>query len=255
MEHAVKTGKTPPAKLTIPSDRIDVYRMRLAEDVVADENLLGILSRDELARASRFQFDRDRSRFTRGRAGLRILLGRYLDVAPGEIRFRYQNNGKPEIDYPPDTGVLRFNVSNSGELVLIAVTAGTPLGIDVEKMLKMTDVMDIATRYFSAREVQALRDMDESKRQVSFFACWTRKEAFLKVTGAGMSYPLSAFSVTVDPDGPADTLEIGGEKSAAARWSLKDLNPQEGYRAALAWDGGFREIKEWEFDVSLGHLQ
>jgi 4'-phosphopantetheinyl transferase len=250
MNTAVEIWRAPPAELTFPSDRIDIWRLRVDSDELPNEGLGSILAADEVARASRFHFDKDRNRYTRGRTALRILLGRYLAVAPGEIRFQYENHGKPEIAQPDNPRGLRFNSSDSGGLVLMAVTAGTVLGIDVERLRPVPDLVTIATRFFSAREVQALLAVSEGKRQEAFFACWTRKEAFLKATGVGLSYPLSAFSVTVDPDSPAEMLELGAEKDAAAKWSLRDLHPGEGYRAALAWEGGFRRIELWTFNPS-----
>jgi 4'-phosphopantetheinyl transferase len=233
--------------LTFPSDRIDVWRVRLDARELPEQHLQGILARDEVDRASRFHFEKDRGRYIKGRATLRILLGHYLKTPPAEILFQYENNGKPEIALPQDSRGLRFNVSNSGGLALIAVGSGNAIGVDIEKVRPMPDLLDIARRFFSAREVQAILAVSEDKRQEAFFACWTRKEAFLKATGFGLSYPLSGFSVSVDPDGPAELREVGEKGNATGHWSLKDLRPGEGFRGALAWEGGCKPIEQWEF--------
>jgi 4'-phosphopantetheinyl transferase len=152
-----------------------------------------------------------------------MLLGRYLETPPAEIRFQYENNGKPEIALPHACRDLRFNVSDSGGLALTAVGSGSAMGVDIEKVRPLPDFLDIATQFFSAREVQAILALSENKRQEAFFACWTRKEAFLKATGIGLSYPLAGFSVSVDPDGPAELLEVKGDPNAVTHWSLESV--------------------------------
>jgi phosphopantetheine--protein transferase-like protein len=97
---------------------------------------------------------------------------------------------------------------------------------------------------FSAREVQAILAVSENKRQEAFFACWTRKEAFLKATGIGLSYPLSQFSVSVDPDAPAELWEVKGDPDAVTHWSLESVRPGAGYMGALAYKGPARRV-EW----------
>jgi 4'-phosphopantetheinyl transferase len=227
--------------LTFPTDRIDVWRIRIDESEPPIQTLRSLLASDEKIRADRYHFERDRGRYIRGRAALRTLLGRYLDVSPAEVRFRYGNNRKPELAFPLDSRDLRFNVSNSGELALIAVGSRMALGVDLEKIRPMPDLMSVAKRFFSAREVQTILTLDESKRQDAFFACWTRKEAFLKVTGVGLSYPLAGFAVSTDPDGLAELYEVNGQFHEANNWLLMDIFPGEGFRGALACEGkGFR---------------
>lgn len=232
--------------LTFPADRIDVWRVQADSADVG--HLQGILARDEISRASRLQFERGRIRYIRGRSALRILLGRYLQVPPETICFQYENNGKPEIALPREGRELRFNSSDSGGLVLIAVGSGSGIGVDIEKIRPMRDLMNIAKRFFSTREVQAILGVTEEKRNEAFFACWTRKEAFLKATGVGLSYPLSQFSVSVEPDREAELCEIDGEEAAARRWFLTDVFPGEGFRGALAREGERCRIALWKFE-------
>jgi 4'-phosphopantetheinyl transferase len=248
MMSGVEVWQLANAELTFPSDRIDIWRVCLDRWAQPEQDLRGILTLDEVARASRFHFEKDRGRYLRGRATLRILLGRYLETPPAEIRFQYENHGKPEIALPHDSCNLRFNVSDSGGLALIAVGSGRAIGVDIEKVRPLPDFLDIARHFFSAREVQAILAVSEDKRQEAFFACWTRKEAFLKATGIGLTYPLSGFSVSVDPDGPAELCEVGENGNAAGHWSLKNVRPGEGFRGALAWEGECKRIEHWEFN-------
>jgi 4'-phosphopantetheinyl transferase len=186
---------------------------------------------------------------------LRKVLGRYLETPPAEIRLQYENHGKPEIAAPQDSRDLRFNFSDSGGLALIAVGSGSAIGVDIEKVHPLPDFLDIATRFFSAREVQAILAVSQNKRQEAFFACWTRKEAYLKATGIGLLRPLSDFSVAVDPHEAAQLCEVKGNRDLASHWFLTDVHPGEGFRGALACEGGHRRITQWIFDPSCAcHL-
>jgi len=237
MNGAAATWKTAPAHVDFPLDRIDIWRVCLDTLHPLEPGFCGTLSQDEVARASRFHFEVDRKRFVRCRIALRTLLGSYLDISPAAIRFRYLTNGKPEIAGPQDSRGLCFNVSNSRELALIAVSSGRALGVDIEKVRPKVEKLEIARRFFSAREIAALLAMGENKRLEAFFACWTRKEAFLKSTGEGLAYPLSEFSVSVDPDGPAELWDVKGDANAVADWCLESVRPGAGFIGALAYKG------------------
>jgi 4'-phosphopantetheinyl transferase len=176
-----------------------------------------------------------------------MLLGRYLETPPAEIRFQYENHGKPEIDLPRACRDLRFNFSDSGGLALIAVTSGSAIGVDIEKVRHLPDFLDIATRFFSPREIEAILALSENKRQEAFFTCWTRKEAYLKATGIGLLRSLSDFSVAVDPDEVAELCEVKGNRDNASHWFLTDVLPGEGFRGALACEGGRCRIAQWIF--------
>lgn len=235
------------AALTFPTERIDVWRVPLEAPGRPQTDLFELLSADEAARASRFHFDKHRARYIRGRAALRILLGRYLDVPAREIRFQYENNGKPELAFPVNMRNLYFNSSDSDVLGLIAVGCCQNIGVDLEKVRPMPDLLNIAKRFFSAREVQAILAISEEKREEAFFACWTRKEAFLKATGVGLKYPLSKFSVSVDPAGVAALCEIDGNTDIAAAWFMMDIFPEEGFRGVVACEGHGFSVSTWSF--------
>ena len=244
-----------PSGLTLPVDHIDIWRVCLDHGDQPEQELCGVLTPDEVARASHFHFEMDRRRYIRGRATLRMLLGRYLETPPAEIRFRYENHGKPEIALPNVSRNLRFNLSDSGGLALIAAGSGSALGVDIERVRPVPDFLGIATRFFSAREVQAMLALSENKREEAFFACWTRKEAYLKATGTGLLHPLSDFSVAVDPDKAAELYEVKGNRDIASHWFLTDVLPGEGFRGALACEGGRRRIAQWIFAPSCAcHL-
>jgi 4'-phosphopantetheinyl transferase len=143
---------------------------------------------------------------------------------------------------------LSFNLSNSGELVLIAAGGGRAVGMDVEKLRPLPDLLNIARRFFSPGEVRDILALSEDKRNEAFFAVWTRKEAFLKATGVGLAFPLAEFSVSVDPDAAAKLAEIRGDEGIARGWFLTDVFPGQGYRAALASPGDPCRVDHWIFE-------
>lgn len=229
-----------------PAGRVVVWRVRL-DSAEARNPADGPLSADEIARANRFHFEKDRGQFVCCRSVLRKLLGEYLDISPAEVRLKYLASGKPQLEEEQNPHELQFNVAHSGDLALIAVGSGHRLGIDVEKIRGDVDTRSLAERFFSLREREGLRALPEPERVSGFFACWSRKEAFLKATGEGLSFPLSKFSVSVHPNCDPEIEEINGSEQEGTRWFLADLPAGTQYRAALVADLPHVSIETWAF--------
>lgn len=204
------------------------------EELAALRNLL---SPDEEQRALRFHFDKHRSEFILTRASLRILLGACLSRPAAEIRFASLPHGKPEINGDamglPATG-LRFNVSHTDGLAALALILGREIGVDVEKLRAESDFRKLAGRFFSERERNFLETLSGDELRQAFFRCWTRKEAYLKARGEGLTIPLHQFDVSLARDEPAALLGTRPDASEAGRWVLYDLAPGPEYAAALA---------------------
>lgn len=205
--------------------------------------LAALLASDERARAERFRFERDRRRFTVARGVLRTLLGGYLETDPRRVGFRYGSHGKPVLDGgAAGEHEVRFNVSHSGEMALFAFSLGRELGVDVEEVRPMDDGLEIAERFFSEAEVAVFRSLPAEVRDDAFFNCWTRKEAFIKAVGEGLSFPLHVFDVSLVPGEPACLL-ASRDARQAERWSLRGLpDPAPGYRAAIVVEGDGWEL-------------
>ncbi len=190
-----------------------------------------------------FRFERDRRRYLVGRGLLRTLLGRYLDVAPRKVQFCYAPAGKPYLVRQP----LQFNLSHSGELLLIAVANGRALGIDVEQVRADFDVREVASHFFSPSEQRALATLAGASQIDAFFACWSRKEAYIKARGDGLSHPLDQFDVSLLPGEDARLIETRPDPAEARRWRLKALDAAEGYKAALAVEGADFVLRCWDW--------
>jgi 4'-phosphopantetheinyl transferase len=215
-------------------DGIDVWSIRLdrPDDEVA--RLAGSLAPDERARAERFVFPRDRRRFRVARAALRAILASYLDLAPSALAFDYGPRGKPRL---VGAAGLDFNLAHSHELALCAVTPGQPVGVDLEWLRPMADLLPLARTAFSAGEVAALLALPEAERLAAFFRGWTRKEAYIKARGDGLALPLDGFDVSLAPGQPPALLASRLDPAEPARWSFHHLEPAEGYLGALAVAG------------------
>ena len=199
------------------------------------------LSTDEAVRAARFHRSHDRELFVRGRAWLRRVLGRYLEVPPQDVRFVIGEHGKPALAAPH--AWLQFNLSHTGSLALLALTRVGEVGVDVETVRAMSDVAAIARRQFAPSEWSRWSEMPCEEQLSAFYACWTRKEAFVKALGAGLSLPLDGFEVAFEPARPAALLSIGGSPQRAASWSMWAFEPLPGFCAAVVARGSGLELR------------
>jgi len=213
--------------------------------------LVAHLSPDERARGDRFVFERDRRSFVACRGLLRRLLGSYVGTEPRVLRFEYGPRGKPSLAAGSGPRDVRFNVSHSGGLALLAFARGRELGVDIERERAVPEAYSIAHRYFSPREVAALGALAADARPPAFFRCWTRKEAFIKATGDGLSRPLETFDVTLAPGEPARLERVEDEPGEAERWWLEDLEPAAGFAGALAVEGHPARLARWRWDDTL----
>jgi len=236
-----------PTDLALASDAVHVWRVPLTLPATEVHSLQRLLSPDELDRAARFYFEADRQRFIMARGVLRRILSRYLGLEPQQLRFCYSHYGKPDLAPAAGMRPLRFNLSHSHTLALYAVTCGREVGIDVEYLRTNFAHEEIAARFFSARENTTLQTLPPHLRYAAFFTCWTRKEAYIKAHGEGLSLPLEQFDVSLAPGAPAALLATRHDPLAASRWSLQELQPGPGYVAALAVEGHGWRLACWQW--------
>jgi 4'-phosphopantetheinyl transferase len=232
------------------SDReLHVWNARFDPASAWPEQPARLLSDDEMERAERFHFDKDRAHFIHARGVMRMLLGRYLDVPPVEVTFRYASTGKPELSPAFHDTDLQFNLSHSHGRLLLAIARQRAVGVDIEKIRSETDIERIAERFFSFAETQQLHTLTGPAKHAGFFNGWTRKEAYLKARGEGIGEGLDKFAVSLIPGKPARLLFDRRDPDAVGRWSIRDLTTSSDFSAAVVIDGTDLTLRRFEWDT------
>jgi 4'-phosphopantetheinyl transferase len=236
----------PPETLTLGGDQVHVWRAGL-DQPSRIESLRDTLAPDERARAERFHFQSDREHFIVARGTLRAILGFYLKRAPESLSLRYSSHGKPFLALESGEVPIHFNMSHSHGMALYAVAYRREVGVDLELIRRGLEEEQIAERFFSRQEISTLRMLPAALRRYAFFLCWTRKEAYIKARGEGLSLPLDQFDVSLTPGEPAALLRTRPDSDEALRWSLQELTPgPPGYVAALAVEGEGWSLALWQ---------
>ncbi len=220
-------------------NEVVVVSVALKDVEGATETLATFLSTEELARASRFRFRKDRDEFIASRASLRACLAHYLEVEPRDVSFAYSEEGKPKLDPVGHAMPIEFNLSHTRGLVAIALSRNCRVGIDVEKSRPVLDELEIAEKFFSPAETEELRSLSDADRRFAFLCCWTRKEAYAKATGLGLSETL--------------TPNFDEHRGFAARFTYHPLSFDPDYVGVVAVEGDAPLAQHARFH-SVDHL-
>jgi 4'-phosphopantetheinyl transferase len=239
------------AALTLPHDEVHLWRIDLDALRGDESRWQKVLSSDESARAARFHFLRDRQLFVTSRALLRTILASYLAIDPGGVSFAYSKKEKPSLGPDHAGSDVTFNISHSGGVALLAFARGRAIGVDLEQIRGDFDLEAIARRFFSVHEQGQLAAVPSEKKAEAFFRCWTRKEAYIKATGDGLSLPLSQFDVSLATGEANVRLETRPDASEGGRWLLREVPGGTGYVAALCVRGQDWTLIDWSADARL----
>ncbi len=223
------------AELRVPvlgGDSVHLWHASPASRAPLLPYFTGLLSADENSRRDRFHFESDQRDFAFARGMLRTLLAAYLATDPRKLRFGYSEHGKPSL-LEPQSG-LEFNLSHTQGAVLQAVCSRRAVGVDIERVREDFRPQEIAGRFFSAAERQALQALPEAEQREAFFRCWTRKEAFLKARGSGLSFPLAQFDVSIGAADAEVELTTRPDAAEAERWQILPAPAPQGCAAAVA---------------------
>jgi len=245
---ALTSWNSPPQNLTLEINEIHVWRVSLTQTETCLQNLQQTLSTDEQTKAERFHFPKDRSQFIVSRAALRAILSRYLHINPSLLRFEYNPYGKPSLTIAQGGNTLRFNLSQTRGIALIAITKNREIGVDIEAINPKFPCLKIAERFFSPLENSVLHSLPEHLQPTAFFTCWTRKEAYIKAVGKGLSIPLNEFDVTLAPGEPAALLNVKQNPDEASKWSLIELISSSDMVAAVAVAGDCHKLDCWQWN-------
>ncbi len=244
----VRSWRKGPATPVIWPNEVHVWKINLKASGLCDRR--EILANDERLRASRFRFHTDSDGFIAARSSLRTILARYLRIRPAELEFGLNPFGKPHLIGGHDQLGLRFNLSHSRDMALLAVARNREVGVDVEFRRADFATDEVARRFFSRAERNQLGAIAPEQKTEAFFNCWTRKEAYIKARGEGLSFPLDQFDVAFAPDALPALLGNRRDASEVSRWSFEELSPADGYAAALTVEGNFSRLLLWDFQSS-----
>jgi 4'-phosphopantetheinyl transferase len=225
--------------ISLAPGEVHVWRIALAPTPEELTALYERLAANERERADRFVVAAARTQFVAARAALRALIAGYLRRSPADISFQIGPLGKPSVAAGEP---FFFNLSHSREMALVAVTGEGEIGVDVEQVREMSSREQLAERFFHPNEVATLGQLPVTQRAIGFFNAWTRKEAFLKATGKGISFGIERVEVTLTPGDSPRVLTVDGSREAAARWSLASLDPAPGYVGSVALDGRWKNV-------------
>ena len=241
--------KFPPRDVHLQEREVHIWRASLTPYKQAIQRLEDILSAEECTQASRFRFERDRQCWTVTHAILRLLLARYLGIDHTTLRFGMNAYGKPFLASPALTPPFQFNISHAGDLALYAFVYTAQVGIDVEYLRTDLDYEALARVSFSPWEQMTLRAVPQERKPEAFFSCWTRKEAYIKARGLGLSLPLDLFDVSfIQGERPA-LLHSREDPHEITRWSLHELMPGMGYVGTLALEGVGWILRYWQWQT------
>lgn len=218
---------TSPKMWRLPNDEVHLWRIDLDQPT---NGLWELLSADEQERGQRFRFEHHRQLFVVGRGVLRLILGKYGDMPASTLAFSYGRQGKPYLTTQPS---LQFNLSHSAKWALLAITRLETVGVDIEQIRQLPDMLGLAKRFFALTEYEQLRQLPAQQQAPAFFECWTRKEAYLKAIGEGLTHPLDQFSVTFGDGQLPRLLWVNGHPHEAERWQLWSVVPAFGYVGAM----------------------
>lgn len=224
--------------------QVHLWRSPLSLEAAQTQQHYGLLSSEEKQRAAKFHYPEDRDHFINARGILRRLLGQYLSISPTEIAFTFTEFGKPGLAI--DTS-LSFNISHAGGYGLFGFSSGAPLGVDLEKVDASIEVERLAVRFFSPTEAAAVLALSATDRPAAFFRTWTRKEAFIKAHGKGLSLPLDQFTVTVSLEDPVQFQRIDWAPEMVAEWSLTSFMVREELPGAVVLRGKIQGCSFFDF--------
>ncbi len=226
--------------ILIEGNHVHIWQTNLKALSVYPFDISKTLSSDELERSSKFKSQKDQEDFIFRHYTLRSILSKYCNCQPGEIKFRYNTYKKPSVSVP-QSSKIKFNMSYSGEIIIVGVCLQNDIGVDIEKVRKINNIKNIAAENFSLQELKLLNSKFDKTN--TFFKIWTRKEAFIKAYGNGIYYPLKSFCVDINSSGGYEHLAFSENSSESGLWRTSELDIVEGYIASMA-------IKSDNFKIS-----
>ena len=247
MVPSAPTWCVPPRTLSLSEREVHVWRASFHQLDALYESFEEVISVDEQAKARRYRFDEHRREYITARGFLRFLLGAYAGQNPQELKFLYNPFGKPSLYNINGSHRITFNLSHAHGFVIYGFSINREIGVDIERIRPEAAHDGVAERFFSPNEIHVLRSLPIHAQPQGFFNCWTRKEAYIKARGEGLSIPLNQFDVSLIPGQPAELLESRIDPKDTTKWTLQALPMGTQYAAALAVEGSDWDLKCWDW--------
>ena len=238
----------------LSDNEVHIWLASLKQPAEQVRQLAHTLCHEEVIRSERFRIERDQHRFIVGRGILRAILGRYLKIHPDQLRFCYEERGKPFLADNFNNRPIQFNLSHTHDIALYAFTSGRKIGVDVEYVCPMPNMEQIAAQFFSISEYAVLLGLPDWQKLEAFFNCWTRKEAYIKALGQGLAKSLKEFEVSLTPGEPAELLKDEASPEEVGDWSIRSLRPYSRHIAAVAVKGHAKQFKYFDYHQSSAFL-
>lgn len=232
-------------KMFLAENEAHIWQISLKQNDEALQISARLLDETEQSKTAKFRFGKDRKNYIAAHGAMREILSLYLEICPQNIEFETNSYGKPFLCGGKSD--ISFNLSHSGELALLAITKGSKIGVDIELIRADIAAENLAEQVFSTLEIETWRNLPENFKAKAFFDCWTRKEAFIKAVGKGLSYPLKDFSVAFSPCEQARLIALENTKLKAENWQIIELNIAENYAAAMAIEARNTKLFLWNF--------
>ncbi|MDT7827313.1 4'-phosphopantetheinyl transferase superfamily protein [Pricia sp. S334] len=229
--------------MILPAHEVHLWHTKVDELSTDMDFYKNLLSPAEIQKADSFKFVRDRRVYTLARGLLRTLSGRYLNRVPAHITFDEGEYGKPYFNF--DTAI-KFNISHSGNRIVLAFVRNNDIGVDIESIKNDFEVMEVARHFFSSDEILVLEALPEKAKVAAFYRCWTRKESFIKAKGMGLSLPLTSFSVSLDVES-AELLRTAWDAAEKSEWYMFGFAPDDRYIGALAVRGHLASVRQMKW--------
>lgn len=230
-----------------PLSNSEVHLLNVSIDTISSEiqSFIDVLSEDEVRRAAVYSLEKDRVQFIIGRGLLRIILGFYVDANPKELRFQYNEYGKPQLSEALLYNYISFNVSHSDNEIIYAISQGRKLGVDIERICLDLEFNEVLKRFFSPKEQWIIKNSPSEKQVNTFYMIWTRKEAYCKAIGTGIVSHFERIDVTAGT-GEANRYKVSGENIEEKYWVISDISIDENYTAAVAVHGNNYRLRCWK---------
>ncbi len=216
-----------PAFVTPSEPDLTVWRIALDASPERTSSAFRLLSVDERTRFNRFKVERARRRFAVARASLRCLLGQIIKTPPESVRFEYGAHGKPRIHPAQNPEDVRFNLSHSGDIALLALTVGREVGVDVERLRDRVPFQKLAARFFAPEEAESLNQLSGPDLRLRFFRIWTAKEAYIKAIGMGLRIPLDQFAFQIGGAPDIALTQTDHDPTQLTRWRFFQFQPDD----------------------------